>query len=126
MPDEFNWGNFHWIDHILLGRRVSYQHVGPFSRLEAIFVLRRQLGYFLLTTYAPSVLFVISSWTSFWVHIPAAPARVALVLTTMLTHVTSSKAANDKLPRASFIHSLDVWMMVCTSTFSNSFLLKLY
>lgn len=115
LSEDFNWGNFDWLDYALLNSRVSYLLVGPFSRLEAIFILRRQLGYFLLDVYLPTALFVISSWVSFWINIPAAPARVALVLTTMLSHVTSTKSIHEKHPRVSFIHSLDVWVMVCTS-----------
>lgn len=84
--DDFKLGNFELIDHNLFGQRVSYQNVGPFSRLKVMFTLRRQLGYYLIEVYLPSALFVISSWTAFWVDIPAAPARVALVLTTMLSH----------------------------------------
>lgn len=112
--DDFKLGNFELIDHNLFGQRVSYQNVGPFSRLKVMFTLRRQLGYYLIEVYLPSALFVISSWTAFWVDIPAAPARVALVLTTMLSHVTSSKSVHDKTPRISYVHSLDIWNIVCT------------
>src|SRR5699024_5328657 len=84
MSENFVWGDFDWLDYALLNRRVHYQAVGPFSRVEAIFILRRKLGYYLIEVYFPSALFVISSWASFWIAIPAAPARVALVLTTML------------------------------------------
>lgn len=86
ISEDFKLGNFEWMSENLFGSRVSYQNVGPFSRLEVMFTLRRQLGYYIIEVYLPSALFVISSWTAFWVDIPAAPARVALVLTTMLTH----------------------------------------
>ncbi|CAG2111651.1 unnamed protein product, partial [Medioppia subpectinata] len=32
----------------------------------------------------------------------------------MLTLVTSAKSARDKLPRVSYIHALDIWIIVCT------------
>lgn len=112
--ENYSWGNFDWLDYALLNNRVV-NIIGTFSRIEVIFILRRQLGNFLLDVYLPSALIVISSWTSFWIAIPAAPARVALVLTTMLAHVTNSKSMHDKQPRVSYIHSLDVWVMVCTS-----------
>ena len=32
------------------------------------FHLRRQFGYYLLQAYIPSMLIVILSWISFWIH----------------------------------------------------------
>ena len=121
--DDYNWGVFDMISFKNSSSKTSYDVIGPFSRLEVIFRLRRKLGYFLIDVYLPSALFVISSWASFWIDIPAAPARIALVLTTMLTHVTSTKSIHEKHPRVAYIHSLDVWVMVCSSLFCTSSLI---
>ena len=91
-----------------------YSHTGTFSKLIASFTLKREFGHFIIDVYIPSILFVISSWTSFWVEIPAAPARVTLGITTMLTLVTSARTAREKLPRVSYIHALDIWIIMCT------------
>jgi hypothetical protein len=32
----------------------------------------------------------------------------------MLTLVTSAKSAREKLPRVSYIHALDIWIVACT------------
>lgn len=114
IPDQFTWNNFDLLDQAFLRKPSSYAELGEFSKLEAIFLLRRQPSYFLIDTYLPSALFVMASWSSFWIDIPAAPARVALVLTTMLTHVTSTKTAHNSLPRVSYVHSMDIWDIGCT------------
>lgn len=95
LSEGFSLGNFVWLDSALFSSRVSYQFIGPFTRLEVVFFLRRQIGYFLLNVYLPSVLFVIASWTGFWVDITGAPARVALVLTPMLTHGTTRQHTRE-------------------------------
>ncbi|KFM72637.1 Glycine receptor subunit alpha-3, partial [Stegodyphus mimosarum] len=93
---------------------ASYRQTGNFSRITVRFDLQREFGHFLLDIYIPSILFVVTSWLSFWVEIPAAPARVTLSMTTMLTLVTSEKAIREKLPKVSYVHALDVWNVVCT------------
>jgi len=38
---------------------------GAFPCLEILFVMRRDIGYFLIQVYVPSILIVILSWVSF-------------------------------------------------------------
>ncbi|OTF69051.1 gamma-aminobutyric-acid receptor-like protein, partial [Euroglyphus maynei] len=84
IDDNFKWGNFDLKNLSIRSDRINYypHQSGPFIRLAAIFEIRRHITHYLFNVYLPSTLFVISSWSSFWIHIPAAPARVALVLTT--------------------------------------------
>jgi len=76
-------------------------------------VLRRDIGYFLIQVYVPSILIVILSWVSFWINVDASPARVSLGLLTVLTTTTMSGGARASLPRVSYIKAIDVWMIVC-------------
>nr|XP_006821625.1 PREDICTED: glycine receptor subunit alpha-3-like [Saccoglossus kowalevskii] len=64
--------------------------------------LHRQMGYHLLTTYIPSTLLVVLSWTSFWLHADAVAARVSLGITTLLTIATQSTGARQVLPHISY------------------------
>jgi hypothetical protein len=75
--------------------------------------LRRDLGFFLIQVYVPSILIVILSWVSFWINIDASPARVSLGLLTVLTTTTMSAGARESLPRVSYIKAIDVWMIIC-------------
>ena len=56
--------------------------VGAFPCLEIQFVLRRDIGFFLIQVYIPTILIVILSWVAFWINIDAIPARVSLGLLT--------------------------------------------
>ena len=57
---------------------------GSFPCLEIRFILQRDIGYFLIQVYVPSILIVILSWVSFWINVDASPARVSLGLLTVL------------------------------------------
>jgi len=114
ITEEFNWSGFKLTNYTLSKVKSRYRSTGDFSKLVATFTLRREFWHFLLDLFIPTTVFVISSWTSFWITIPAAPARVTLGITTMLTLVTSAKTSRDKLPRVSYIHALDIWILMCT------------
>ena len=88
-------------------------HTGAFPCLEIRFVLKRDIGYFLIQTYIPSILIVILSWVSFWINPESTPARVSLGLLTVLSMSTHSAGARATLPKVSYIKAIDVWMSVC-------------
>ena len=90
---------------------------GSFPCLAIHFILRRNVGFFLIQVYVPSVLIVILSWVSFWINVDASPARVSIGLLTVLTMTTMSGGARATLPRVSYIKAIDVWMIVCLSLF---------
>ncbi|XP_002731805.1 glycine receptor subunit alpha-2-like [Saccoglossus kowalevskii] len=83
------------------------------SFLEVHFTLERQMGFYILTTYIPSALLVILSWVSFWLHMNATAARVALGITTILTMATQITGARQSLPAVSYPTAIDVWMASC-------------
>ncbi|KAL7981878.1 hypothetical protein Chor_000935 [Crotalus horridus] len=43
----------------------------------------------------------------------AAPARVALGITTVLTMTTQSSGSRTSLPKVSYVKAIDIWMAVC-------------
>ncbi|EGW04824.1 Glycine receptor subunit alpha-3 [Cricetulus griseus] len=71
------------------------------------------MGYYLIQMYIPSLLIVILSWVSFWINMDAAPARVALGITTVLTMTTQSSGSRASLPKVSYVKAIDIWMAVC-------------
>ncbi len=60
------------------------------------FHLARQFGYYLLQAYIPSMLIVIISWLSFWIHKDAVPARITLGVTTVLTMATQLQVSTQQ------------------------------
>lgn len=67
------------------------------------------MGYYLIQMYIPSLLIVILSWVSFWINMDAAPARVALGITTVLTMTTQSSGSRASLPK---VRDLLIWQQV--------------
>ena len=49
-----------------------------FSVLVIGFSLDRQIGHYVIDYYVPSVLLVVMSWISFWLHPSAVPGRTTL------------------------------------------------
>ncbi|KAJ8246817.1 hypothetical protein GJAV_G00255720 [Gymnothorax javanicus] len=96
-----------------LGYCTKYYNTGKFTCIEVKFHLERQMGYYLIQMYIPSLLIVILSWVSFWINMDAAPARVALGITTVLTMTTQSSGSRASLPKVSYVKAIDIWMAVC-------------
>lgn len=53
-------------------------HIGYYTCVEVIFTLRRQVGFYMMGVYAPTLLIVVLSWLSFWINPDASAARVPL------------------------------------------------
>ncbi|EPQ12770.1 Gamma-aminobutyric acid receptor subunit beta-3 [Myotis brandtii] len=68
---------FSIVEHRLVSRNVVFA-TGAYPRLSLSFRLKRNIGYFILQTYMPSILITILSWVSFWINYDASAARVAL------------------------------------------------
>lgn len=71
---------------------------GNYSCLQAVFELRRNIGYHLVQSYLPTSLIVVVSWVSFWLDVDAIPSRVTLGVTTLLTVCSESTSFRDKMP----------------------------
>lgn len=86
------------------GSGFAFHPTGKFTCIEVKFHLERQMGYYLIQMYIPSLLIVILSWVSFWINMDAAPARVALGITTVLTMTTQSSGSRASLPKVTVSH----------------------
>ncbi|KAI0233350.1 Glycine receptor subunit alpha-3 [Lamellibrachia satsuma] len=94
---------------VCFNRRLD---AGAFPCKDVRFVLRRDIGFFMIQVYIPSILIVILSWVSFWINIEASPARVSIGLLTVLTTTTQS-TVRGSLPKVSYVKAIDVWMSTC-------------
>nr|XP_032806679.1 gamma-aminobutyric acid receptor subunit pi-like isoform X1 [Petromyzon marinus] len=89
---------------------------GRYPKLVFHFVLRRNILYFILETYVPSILLVVLSWVSFWISQSSVPARICIGVTTVLTMTTLMMGARASLPNANcFIKAIDVYLGICFS-----------
>jgi len=102
---------------IVLGHRQRLIEVslssGNYSRLLADVQFTRSMGYYMIQVYIPSSLIVVMSWVSFWLNRGAAPARVGLGVTTVLTMTTLINSVNAALPKISYMKSIDIYLFVC-------------
>ncbi|XP_067684127.1 glycine receptor subunit alpha-2-like [Haliotis asinina] len=86
---------------------------GAFPCIYAELTLRREIGFYMIQTYIPTMLIVMLSWASFWIDHEAVPARISVGLLTVLTITTQSSGALSQLPKVPYVKSIDVWMSTC-------------
>ena len=70
-----------------------------FTCIAVNFYLKRNLGYYMITIYIPSLMIVMLSWVSFWLSVDAVPARISLGILTVLTMTTQTSMAVSSLPK---------------------------
>ncbi|CAL8276040.1 unnamed protein product [Arctogadus glacialis] len=103
---------FSIVDHNLISKNVVFS-TGSYPRLSLSFKLKRNIGYFILQTYMPSILITILSWVSFWINYDASAARVALGITTVLTMTTINTHLRETLPKIPYVKAIDMYLMGC-------------
>ncbi|XP_017541936.1 gamma-aminobutyric acid receptor subunit beta-2 isoform X2 [Pygocentrus nattereri] len=103
---------FSIVDYKLISKNVVFS-TGAYPRLSLSFKLKRNIGYFILQTYMPSILITILSWVSFWINYDASAARVALGITTVLTMTTINTHLRETLPKIPYVKAIDVYLMGC-------------
>ncbi|KAK3564773.1 hypothetical protein QTP86_026413, partial [Hemibagrus guttatus] len=69
-----------------------YTGTGYYTCVEVIFTLRRQVGFYMMGVYAPTLLIVVLSWLSFWINPDASAARV---------------------PLGVYVKAIDIWLIAC-------------
>uniref|UniRef100_A0A8C3SRC2 Gamma-aminobutyric acid receptor subunit beta-2 n=1 Tax=Chelydra serpentina TaxID=8475 RepID=A0A8C3SRC2_CHESE len=103
---------FSIVDFRLVTKNVVFS-TGAYPRLSLSFKLKRNIGYFILQTYMPSILITILSWVSFWINYDASAARVALGITTVLTMTTINTHLRETLPKIPYVKAIDMYLMGC-------------
>ncbi|XP_077990578.1 glycine receptor subunit alpha-2-like [Glandiceps talaboti] len=87
---------------------------GNYSVITVSFMLKRQLGFYLLQIYIPSSALVIIAWLTLWIDAStSSPARASLGITTILALVTQSSWLRSEIPKVAYVTALDVWLVTC-------------
>ena len=84
---------------------------GNYTVLFGTFDFHRLMGFAIMQVYIPTICVVMVSWISFWVKRTVVPARVALLITTLLTISTVWGSVNAQLPRVNYVKAIDIFMM---------------
>ncbi|XP_012283682.1 glycine receptor subunit alpha-2 [Orussus abietinus] len=107
-----------WVNKSVVSYTVAQQHyghfAGNFSSISITFKLAREMGFFMMDYYIPSVLIVVISWVSFWLHMDASPPRIVLGTNTILAFMTLASKVENSLPKVSYIKASEIWFLGCT------------
>lgn len=122
LADELHLTEYKLVDKWVNQSQVSYttaqQHyghfAGNFSSISITFKLAREMGFFMMDYYIPSILIVVISWVSFWLHMDASPPRIVLGTNTILTFMTLASKVENSLPKVSYIKASEIWFLGCT------------
>lgn len=87
---------------------------GNYSSLSFTVHLAREMGFYLMDYFLPSMMIVAISWVSFWLQADQSPPRIMLGTSTMLTFITLASAQGKTLPKVSYIKVSEVWFLGCT------------
>ncbi|EDW33457.1 GL15583 [Drosophila persimilis] len=114
---EYNMEKFWHNTTIVHSDEINLRHgafLGDYSSLSFTVNLRREIGFYLLDYYLPSMMIVAISWVSFWLQADASPPRIMLGTSTMLSFITLSSSQSKNLPKVSYIKVSEVWFLGCT------------
>jgi hypothetical protein len=96
--------------------------IGNYSALSFTVILNRQIGYYMLEYYFPSMLIIFMSWVTFWLQADQTPPRTMLGVTSMLSFITLSSSQQKNLPKVSYIKASEIWFIVCAFFIFGSFI----
>lgn len=85
---------------------------GQFSCLRSEVRFDRNFGHFLVKTYVPSCIIVLTAIFGFWVPPSAYPQRVTLYMSAMIALFTM-QIQNTNTIKPSYIVSIQIWMTSC-------------
>ncbi|XP_037936101.1 pH-sensitive chloride channel 2 [Teleopsis dalmanni] len=87
---------------------------GNYSSLSFTMHLSREVGFYIMDYFLPSILIVSISWVSFWLQADQSAPRITLGTATLLTFITLASAQGKTLPKVSYIKVSEVWFLGCT------------
>lgn len=87
---------------------------GNYSSLSFTVQLSREVGYYIIDYFVPSMMIVAISWVSFWLQADQTPARSMLGCSTLLSFITLSLSQENSLSKVSYVTMSEVWFLVCT------------
>ncbi|XP_062546514.1 pH-sensitive chloride channel 2 [Armigeres subalbatus] len=87
---------------------------GNYSSLSFTVHLSREVGFYLMDYFIPSIMLVAISWVTFWLQADQSAPRITLGTSTMLTFITLASAQGKTLPKVSYIKASEIWFLACT------------
>ncbi|XP_052279062.1 glycine receptor subunit alpha-4-like isoform X1 [Dreissena polymorpha] len=97
-------------------RNTTHEHgdeTESYDTLTMYFTIERKIGFYIVQVFLPDILFVLTSYVSFYVDPNAVPARVTLGVTCVLAMTTQTSSVRQFLPQVSYVKAMDIWDTVC-------------
>ncbi|GLV44814.1 uncharacterized protein CBL_14615 [Carabus blaptoides fortunei] len=106
----------HWTESGIkpASRQTRGSFTGNYSCLTFKFHMKREMGYYMLDYFLPSIMLVCISWVSFWLQADASAPRITIGTSTMLSFITLATAQTRTLPKVSYIKASEIWFLGCT------------
>ncbi|XP_001357942.3 glycine receptor subunit alpha-4 isoform X1 [Drosophila pseudoobscura] len=114
---EYNLIGSLYNESIVVSDEISMSHgalEGNYSTLSFTVLLTREVGYYVIDYFLPSIMIVTISWVTFWLQADQTPARTTLGCTTLLSFITLSLSQENNLSKVSYVTMSEVWFLVCT------------
>lgn len=94
----------------------QYQVIGNgteyYDNLVYTFVVKRTLTYYLFRAYAPTVVLMMFNFGSYWLPPSAVPARITLIVTTVLTNVVILQSATEQTVKVKYVTPMQLFLIV--------------
>ncbi|KAH8381338.1 hypothetical protein KR093_002828, partial [Drosophila rubida] len=114
---EYDLDGYVCNESVTVSDELSMSHgalVGNYSALSFSVLLSREVGYYIIEYFVPSMMIVAISWVSFWLQADQTPARSMLGCSTLLSFITLSLSQENNLSKVSYVTMSEVWFLVCT------------
>ena len=87
----------------------SFPNVTDYIVIE--FTLTRRYGYFMATTYLPSICTLLAAEITIYIDESHFEATTMVALTSMLVMYTLYESSSNSLPKTSYLKMIDVWLL---------------
>jgi len=85
---------------------------GNYSKLSVDFKFDREVGYYCLHVFMPSMILVILSWLSMFIH-PKSPTRLTLLVLVIVSQVSVIACTHSAAPNTAYFMAIDVYLSIC-------------
>ncbi|XP_057311180.1 glycine receptor subunit alpha-2-like [Hydractinia symbiolongicarpus] len=83
-----------------------------YNNLLLTFVVHRTFAFYFYRMYAPTVVLMVFNFGSFWIPPSAVPARVALIVTTLLINVVILQSVTEQIVKVEYVTAMQLFLLI--------------
>ncbi|KFM60910.1 Glutamate-gated chloride channel, partial [Stegodyphus mimosarum] len=92
---------------------TSKTNTGEYSCMNVVFQFSRNLTYYLVRVYIPTVALVLLSFVTFWLHSQLTKVRLSIWMGSFICFFIVSISTRNVVPQTSSTTALEIWMGMC-------------